>query len=275
MSRLGSKGWTLGQKLGAGGFGVVYEVRCNATGELAVAKRARSDEKVENLLKEAELMSAFNHVNIIEVYDALEDERGQVWLIMEAASMSLRKAIENDGPWPSSQVIRRGIELLSALRAIHDQDIVHRDVHIDNVLVTYWEDDHEPTIKLTDFGISKLLDDYAEGRAYTFAGRRHEVAPELHLPKHYTTHKSDLYQAGLCMYFMLTGTPAISAEDGDVSEAVWSGIARERAEALGTDLGDIIAKMLRRRDDYRYKSAGAVIRDLRGLLPRRRVWIKR
>lgn len=274
MSGLGSKGWTLGQKLGAGGFGVVYEVWCNATGELAVAKCAQSYKTVDNLLNEADLMLAFNHVNIIEVYDAVEDEGGQVWLIMEAASTSLRKAIENDGPWPSSQVIRRGIELLSALHAIHDQAIIHRDVHIDNVLVTYWEDDHEPTIKLTDFGISKLLEQNAEGFAFTRIGRQHEVAPELLLSDGYTTHQSDIYQAGLCMYFMLTGTPAISARDGDVRTAVWSGVARRRAEALGTDLGDIIAKMLRRRDDYRYTSAASVIRDLRRIEPFRRLRIR-
>ena len=275
MSRLGSKGWTLGQKLGAGGFGVVYEVRCNATGELAVAKRAQSHEPVENLLKEIEMMSAFVDCNIIEVYDAFKDEHGHVWLIMERASMNLRQAIEDNGPWSELQVVRRGFDLLSALRVIHYQKIVHRDVHIDNVLVTYWEDGHEPMLKLTDFGISKRVDENAEGRAFTRIGREYEVAPELYLPDQEPKYQSDIYQAGLCMYFMLTGTPAISEEDGDVEDAVLSGVARQRAEALGTELGDIIAKMLRRCDDGRYESPGAVMRDLHGILLRRRVWTKR
>jgi serine/threonine protein kinase len=262
---LGSKGWRFGAQLGRGGFGVVLEATCNATGRGAVAKRAASGKSIVNLRKEADLMSRVRHENVIKIYGVVADQYGRQWVIMERAYETLNLAVQRYGPWNDGFVARRGTELLSALQEVHYNGILHRDVHIDNVLMTTWEGHREPRIKLTDFGISKLLDDDYEGLAFTMCGRRYDVAPEL-VNRGYTSTQSDVYQAGLCMYYMATGQAALGPLDGTPEEAISSGIARQRAERLRTHLGRIIAKMLRRRDEFRYKNATEVLVDLQMFL---------
>jgi serine/threonine-protein kinase len=265
MRGFGSLGWRFGEQLGRGGFGVVLEATCVCTGRPAVAKRALSGTSIPSLRKETELMLSLNHKNIIEVYDMFPDRSGRLWVIMERASGTLNQAVQEKGPWPDGFVARRGVELLSALKAVHNNGILHRDVHIDNVLMTYWIDGSEPSIKLSDFGIGKLLDDDYEGLAFTRIGRAYDMAPEL-IKYGYTSEQSDVYQAGLCMYYMATGRAAVGPADGTREEAISSGIARWRAERLGTPLGRIIAKMLRRRDEFLYMNAAEVLVDLQMFL---------
>jgi len=80
----------------------------------------------------------------------------------------------------------------------------------------------------------------------------------------YSSKQSDLYQVGLIMYWMITGTPPIdmNVPYEQLVRQISQGVARQRAEALRTPLGNIVAKLLRRRDAYRYASAREVWDDL-------------
>lgn len=265
MNGLGSKGWRIGARIGEGNFAVVHEAYCKCTGHKVVAKLAKPESSTPDLRKEADLMSRVRHENVIKIYAIVPDQYGRRWVIMERASSTLEQAVQADGPWNDCFVARRSIELLSALKEVHSKRIRHRDVHIENVLVTYWTDQSEPSIKLSDFGISKLLDEDSEGLAFTACGRCYEVAPEL-LINGYTSEQSDIYQAGLCMYYMATGLAAIGPSDGTPKEAILSGIARRRAERLERPLMQIIAKMLRRRVEYRYENASEVLVELHAFL---------
>jgi serine/threonine-protein kinase len=92
------------------------------------------------------------------------------------------------------------------------------------------------------------------------------MAPEI-LASGYTSRQSDLYQLGLLLYWMLTGEPAIQMDVPyqELVRQVSEGEPRKRAEALGTPLGKLIAKMLRRREAFRYTSAREVWGDMRDL----------
>lgn len=273
MALYGTDGtiWRVGNKLGSGGFGVVYSAMCQDTGERAVVKRARADVAPAAFLREAEIMSAIVHPNVISIYDVVRQD-GRIWIVMERATGTLRSMIDTYGPRSQRYVIRKSIELLLGLRAVHRERVIHRDVHVDNVLVKVTGTSSLPgavgrplfTIKLSDFGISKMVDEHDDVVAFTRIGRGFEIAPEL-LHWGYTTQQSDIYQAGLCMYYMLTGKPALSDGDGPRSEAILSGVARRRADRLQTSLGDIISMMLRRKEEYRFADAREVIQALREL----------
>jgi serine/threonine-protein kinase len=119
-------------------------------------------------------------------------------------------------------------------------------------------------VKLTDFGVAHQL----EGQNWF----RPQVAnpkiltPEL-LTAGYTTRQSDLYQLGLLMFRMHTGQSALpeGVAYHDMQRLIAEGVPRQRAEALGTSIGNVIAKLLRRRDAYRYQSAREVWEDIRQL----------
>jgi serine/threonine-protein kinase len=92
------------------------------------------------------------------------------------------------------------------------------------------------------------------------------MAPEI-LATGYTSKQSDLYQVGLLLFWMLTGTSAIPLDVpyAELIRCVSEGEPRKRAEAIGTPMGALVAKMLRRRDRFRYSSAREVWADMREL----------
>ena len=247
--------YTIGSRLSEEGFGWTFYCQ-NSFGERLVAKilkpqgRPRSDIRRE-WEKEAEMLTMLRHPNIIHLYDSFE--YGELYyFILERAHGTLKDLVFDYGVLSDWEVIELGRQLLSGLHYVHSNRVIHRDVHIENVLYTGVSSPF--TIKLADFGISRLLDDDDEVRAYSDVGRGFDVAPELY-QLGYTSFQSDLYQVGLALYYCLTGRPAIDKDDGDPEEAILSGIARKRARAIKTPLGDCIAVFLRRRSDYRFKAA--------------------
>jgi serine/threonine-protein kinase len=92
------------------------------------------------------------------------------------------------------------------------------------------------------------------------------MAPEV-LAGGYSTKQSDLYQLGLLMFHMHTGSYPIDVDAGydAVIAQIRDGVPRLKAEALGTPIGDVIAVLLRRTEQYRYTSPAQVWDDLRRL----------
>jgi serine/threonine-protein kinase len=152
-------------------------------------------------------------------------------------------------------------QMLAAVQYLHDWDLVHDDLHPGNVLIQQAD---RPIVKLSDFGISAELRGAPTVRPEIV---HHAImAPEL-IAAGYTSKQSDLYQLGMVMFWMITGSPPLDRHVPYemLVRQISEGVARQRAEQLGTPLGNIIAKMLRRRDAYRYTSAREVWMDMRTL----------
>jgi len=175
---------------------------------------------------------------------------------MEKARGSLRNLVTKRGPMsvPNLKIISS--QLLSGLNYIHSKNIIHRDLHVDNILYTY---DLDPSgnltlgIKISDFGISKTLQGQND-LAQTFIGRDYDYAPEM-LTLGHTSKKSDIYQVGLILFFCTTGQVALSNSDGNVFCCTPSGIAQKRAFALNTPIGTCIAKCLSVNPKERYSNS--------------------
>jgi serine/threonine protein kinase len=248
--------YTIGQRLGEGGFGWTFYCE-NSFGQPLVAKvlkprgKPRSEIR-EEWEQELELLTMLRHPNIIHLYDAFE-YGALYYFILERAEGTLSSLIRSHGPLSEWEVVELGRQILSGLHYVHSNRVIHRDVHIDNIL--YLGSTPPRTFKLSDFGISRLIHDSDRtARAYSDVGRDFDVAPELY-QLGYTSFQSDLYQVGLALYYCLTGTPALGRADGEPEQAILSGIARKRAKSLGTPLGDCIAVFLRRKSEYRFKAA--------------------
>lgn len=245
--------YVIGKKIGAGGFSMVYE--CSTPeGVSLVAKafkpRNRPESEIRGLWQhERRLMLRCRHPNVITLYDAFVASR-IYYLVMERAAGSVRQLVQRRGTLGREMVIRAGLQLLAGLEHIHGCGVLHRDLHIDNVFYTI--NAGGILLKIGDFGISRELTD-PEGKAYTRIGRGYDMAPELAILG-YTTLQSDIYQLGLILYYMVVGREALGPVDGPTRAAIRKGIARQRAEALRSDLGNVIAVMLRRREQYRYTS---------------------
>lgn len=247
--------------LGRGAYGAVYEAlgpfdQRYALKLIVPANRPYADVQSE-WSREAERLLRLRHPNVVYMHDAFESD-SLFYMALEYCNCSLRDRLK--GPFFPELAIEFTRQILAAVQYLHDGDLVHGDLHAGNVLLV--EGGERPVVKLTDFGISQEL----QGRGFARPGVVHHgiMAPEV-ATAGYASRQSDLYQIGLLLYWMVTGTPALddAVPYQELLRQVHEGAPRARAEALGTPLGGVIAKLLRRREAFRYASAREAWDDLR------------
>jgi serine/threonine-protein kinase len=254
--------YLLRDTIGAGEFGAVFEAigpfdQVYALKWLRPAARPYAEVQA-NWAMEVQRLLSLRHPNVVYIHDAFT--HGQMfYLALERCDHALTSMLGT--PMQEGLIIELCRQTLAAVQFLHDSDVIHDDLHPGNVLVTHTD---RPTIKISDFGISHVL----EGALAVRPNVVHHaiMAPEI-LETGFTTKQSDLYQVGLLAYWMLTGTPALdmNASYPELMRQVSEGHPRLRAESLGTPLGDIVARMLRRREQYRFASAREVWNELREL----------
>jgi eukaryotic-like serine/threonine-protein kinase len=248
--------------LGSGAFGAVYECigpfdQTYAVKMVRPARRAYAEVQAE-WAREVSRMLTLRHPNVVYIYEGFEDA-SLFYLALERCDHPLQKMLGT--PLAEGLCIEISRQLLAAVQFLHDHDVVHDDLHAGNVLVTHTD---RLQIKISDFGISNEL----RGQTAVRPNVVHHaiMAPEI-LATGYTSRQSDIYQVGLLLYWMAVGAPAITqdAEYKQLLQEVADGEPRRKAEAMASPLGNVIAKMLRRRDTFRYASARDAWRDLREL----------
>eukprot|EP00008_Paramoeba_atlantica_P001851 CAMPEP_0201501126 /NCGR_PEP_ID=MMETSP0151_2-20130828/83421_1 /ASSEMBLY_ACC=CAM_ASM_000257 /TAXON_ID=200890 /ORGANISM="Paramoeba atlantica, Strain 621/1 / CCAP 1560/9" /LENGTH=659 /DNA_ID=CAMNT_0047894605 /DNA_START=46 /DNA_END=2025 /DNA_ORIENTATION=+ len=260
--------YTIRRKVGEGGYGVAFLAQ-DFYGQRYILKASKtffSKQKVEEeWRKETKLMLAVNHPNVVQLYDAFTWS-GLYWVVIEECEGSFASYVKKKGRLSSTETIDVAAQLLSGLEHIHRRNIIHRDVQMDNVLYSKSLFTDSIVVKLTDFGISKFIGEGSALVAYTAVGRAYDMSPEVaQMEGSFTVGVSDVYQLGLVLYHVLTGGPALSEADGPPLEAIHTGLARQRAEQLGTKLGGVISMMLRRRIEHRLtaRDAWLKLREIR------------
>jgi serine/threonine-protein kinase len=248
--------------IGSGEFGAVYECigpfdQIYAVKMVRPANRPYAEVHGE-WAREVQRLFTLRHPNVVYLYDSFTQDH-LFYLALERCDHPLKIMLGT--PMQEGLVLEMSRQLLAAVQFLHDNDVVHDDLHAGNVLITHTD---RPTVKISDFGISHEL----RGAAAVRPNIVHHaiMAPEI-LATGYTSRQSDLYQVGLLIYWMLTGEPAMNLDVAyqELVRQVSEGEPRQRAENLGTPLGSLIAKMLRRREAFRYTSAREVWSDLREL----------
>ncbi len=248
--------------LGAGEFGAVYETVGPFDQVYAIKMMRPSNRPYQEVYaewaREVQRLMSLRHPNVVYIHDAFE-QTNLLYLALERCDHPLTAMLGT--PMQEGLVIELARQLLAAIQFLHDNDVVHDDLHPGNVLITHHD---RPIVKISDFGISHELRGMPAIRPNVV---HHAImAPEI-LASGYTTKQSDLYQLGLLLYWMLVGQPAIDKDlpYAELARQVSDGEPRRRAEAIGTPLGALIAKMLRRREAFRYTSPREVWADLREL----------
>ena len=255
--------YVIGREIGAGAFGSVFECLGPFDQRYALKVLKPSGRPFEQVraewAREVQRLLALRHPNVVYIHDAFE-ARNSFCVALEWCDHTLKDMLEQ--PLREELAIELSRQMLAAVQYLHDHDLVHDDLHPGNVLIQQWAD--RPIVKISDFGISHELRGAQSVRPEVV---HHAImAPEL-LAVGYTSKQSDLYQMGLIMYWMIAGHPPIQLDVPYpfLVQQIADGVARQRAEHLGTPFGAVVAKLLRRRDAYRYTSAREVWSDLRNL----------
>jgi serine/threonine protein kinase len=157
--------YRLQQLIGRGASGEVWYAVDVRTGTPVAAKLLRpeyaGDPKiVGNFIRERSLLMGLRHPNVVAVQD-LVAEGDRLAIIMDLVDGgSLRQGLTEWGPVPAGLALATTAAILDGLAAAHAQDIAHRDIKPDNVLLSAdWGPAHPDHVRVTDFGISQLLSD--------------------------------------------------------------------------------------------------------------------
>ncbi|MBN9758097.1 MULTISPECIES: serine/threonine-protein kinase [unclassified Pseudonocardia] len=213
--RIGNR-YRLDERIGAGAMGAVWRGtdellnRTVAVKEL-LAAALPSDEQLEEsrqrILREGRIGARLQHAHVISMFDVVvHDDRP--WLVMEyLPSRSLAAVLAEKGPIPPREAAAIGRQVADGLAAAHTAGVVHRDIKPGNVLIA-----EDGRAKITDFGVSRAVDDVQLTRTGVIAGTPAFLAPEVARGQEPTA-ASDIFALGAMLYASVEGEPPFGLDD--------------------------------------------------------------
>ncbi|MEM8598848.1 MAG: serine/threonine-protein kinase [Bacteroidota bacterium] len=279
--------------LGEGGMGIVYLVRSPTDPERLLALKtpkvlrlslSSETRRQARFAQETTLAHRLRHPGIARFIDAGTHE-GLPYFVMEYVDGEAITTYCTQRRLSIRERVSLFVQACDAVAHAHQHLIVHRDLKPSNIFVV--ERDHiAPRTKLLDFGIAKLLDDEGDHPALTTATQapmtRQYAAPEQ-VRGDVVSIATDTYALGVVLYELLVGAPPyvlegasparaehliLNAEPGAPSRAarLRGKDAAGYVKALRGDLDAIVLKALQKNPEQRYRSVGALARDLRRYL---------
>ena len=203
--RLGE--YELRSRIGAGAMGLVFKAYEPSLARFVAIKilasgRNTSSVAQQRFAREARVAASIRHDNVVGIY-AVREAMGISYLAMEfVEGGSLQDRLDAQGRFPLAEVVRLGRELASGLAAAHAKEIVHRDIKPANILL----EAKTGRARITDFGLSRGLDDVKLSKEGDLIGTPHYMSPEQ-VHGDVVGPASDLYSLGGVLYAMLTGSP--------------------------------------------------------------------
>ncbi len=267
--------YTILEKLGAGGMGVVFKARHRRLGRVVALKIlppsfARDKMAVARFKREVEAAGRLKHPNIVAALDADED-RGVHFLVMEYVEGSdLDNVVRRRGPLPLGQALDFTIQAARGLEAAHAQGIVHRDIKPSNLML-----DGMGTVRVLDLGLARMAEEsnpfgQAAGTRLTasgmYMGTVDYMAPEQAEDARKADHRADIYSLGCTLYYLLTGREPFAGDT--VLKRLLAHMERPapmlratRPDAA-TGLEDVYQRMMAKRPDDRPATMTDLIRLL-------------
>ena len=261
--------YELGEQLGVGGAGAVWEARRVRDGAIVALKLLRSgpasDSRAsDRLRREAEVLGLTWHPNIVRIFDHGILQSGLGYLVMERLrGETLSARARRLRGLPAREVAHWGLQAAEALLAVHSAGIVHRDLKPGNLFIH--REGNREVLKVLDFGAAYV--DWAETRLTrdgAAVGTPGYAAPEQEqgADAHPT---ADIYSLGVSLLELWTGEPP----DAQISEArlrVRLSESSAASDGLSRGLQELLQRMTSSDAESRPESARAVRAELQDLL---------
>lgn len=278
--------YTLIRLLGSGGIGSVYLVERKVGGTLlrsamkVLAPHAAGPTFVERFHREQKILASLDHANITRLLDAGFTENGQPYLVMEYVEGVHFDAYCDRHSLDVAERLRMFLHVCDAVAYAHRHLVVHLDLKPSNILVT-----SEGTVKLLDFGTSKLMESDSLLTSTVMATPAY-ASPEQLRNESLTT-ACDVYSLGVILFELLSGRrPGGKASVAAMMERaiaereperITNAVTGEAAECRGMseqrlrqtlrgDVATIVAKCLRPRPKDRYASLDGLAGDIQRYL---------
>jgi serine/threonine protein kinase/tetratricopeptide (TPR) repeat protein len=255
--------YTILEKLGQGGMGVVYkaeDTRLKRSVALKFLPRdvaARSGDRVE-LNDEARLAASLNHPHVATIY-SLEESQGELFIVMEyIPGRTLESLIEDDGVSgiPMDRRIELALQIASAIQAAHQKGIVHGDIKCSNIMIT-----PDGNAKILDFGVARVL-----GGTRVEGGTPGTIAymsPEQARGEPYDS-RSDIWAMGVVLYRLFSGVHPFRHS---YEQAILYSIIHEKPPGvrkydpgIPEEIEGIVARCMEKNPAERFQTAGEVLK---------------
>ena len=204
--------YTLKDTIGEGNFGKVKLAIFNPTGEefaVKVLNKKKIKEKMNNVFfNENEIIKKFNHINVIYVYQLIEQSENY-YIVMEYCSKGeLFDYIVNHKRLSEEEASIFFYQLINGLEHIHKKKVAHRDLKPENLLLT-----KNNILKIIDFGLSHIITN--NNLLSTKCGSPSYASPEIITRKYYDGFKTDIWCCGIILFAMLCGYLPFEGESND------------------------------------------------------------
>jgi eukaryotic-like serine/threonine-protein kinase len=285
------------EELGHGGMATVYRANDKRLHRDVAIKvlhphLRESSEIAHRFAVEAKAVAKLRHPNIVEVFDVSSEEENEQYLVVELVrGPTLRKILQQRGALPPEIGGAIVMELLSGIAHAHASGVVHRDVKPENVLIEHRpkggvaregltpapsssqaptsgnrgsgasDEGQRVAVKLTDFGIAKLLDAQGVTSTGQVLGSPAHMAPEQ-IEGGEVDGRADVFGLGVLLYECLVGhLPFVGNNPAQVLRRVLDGVyapAERERPVVGKVWSQILDHALARKVEGRYPDAAAM-----------------
>lgn len=253
------------EKIGEGGMAEVYKAKDNKLNRFVavkILKKQFADNEDISLKfkREATAIANLSDANIVNVLDVGTQEDIDYIVMEYVCGKTLKELIKYSGKLNYNTAIKIALQIAKALDCAHRNNIIHRDIKSQNIMVTELGE-----VKVTDFGIAKSTDSQTITNTTSIIGSAHYLSPEQ-AKGTYIDFRSDIYSFGIVLYEMVTGRLPF---EGDSPVTVALKHLQEEPvppknmnSAIPDSLNKLILKSIQKEPIKRYQNAKEIIQDL-------------
>ena len=242
--------------LSKGAMGAVYCARNSVSGEEVAVKRLIDPRHAARFEIEARLLSQLEHPRVVKVTDHFQDSTGAYYIVMDLVRGTDLGALlkERGAPGiPPREAIEYTLQSCEALQYVHEQQIVHRDVKPQNLVLGH------DGIVLVDFGVARELGEEESGTHGI--GTPRFMAPEVFAGGALSP-RSDVFGLAATLWTLLVGKPPVYADDLPLAESV-PGVTDELEETIRAGLEMVPERRVASAAGFA-KALGAPLAESRG-----------